>query len=383
MTTVISKYGKISNYKTKDGKNMIISPKSQKSMTPRTFLKHFVYQDLPQTKYKKKKISENDFEVPKSSEYDKIIKINYNCKQLKSICRYYKIKKSGNKKELQYRLWNYLKYSHYCIKIQRCIRNFLIRCYKYYKGDNIGKKSTNDSDFMTLIHINDISWNQKISYKDGDFKYTFDICSLYNLYKNGEEDEIAISDLQNPYNRNKLPWKLYKQMKRMIILSKALKMPIKLLIENNDKEILSEKKKVELYAQELFQIMDNKGFITDVDWFLGLDKIYLIRLIRELIDIWEYRAQISNEAKRRICPPSGHPFTSINSSLLPDTSIVSIQRIILNVFSKFIKNGINESDRRSGTIYVLGSLTIVSQNAANSLPWLYESFMVHPPQNNN
>ncbi len=383
MTTFIEKHGKISNYKTKDGKNLIISPKSLKSMTPRTFLKHFVYENLPPTSYKKQKISDDDFDIPSYSEYTKIIKINYNCKQLKSICRYYNLKISGNKKELQYRLWNYLKYSYYSIKVQRLIRNFLVRCYKYYKGDHIKLKSTNDNDFMTLIPLNEIKWNQKIAYEDKKFKYTFDICSLFNLYKNGEEEEIPLSDLQNPYNRNVLPWELYKCMKRMIFLSKVLKMPINLSIESNEKEELTEKKKMELHSQALFQTMDTYGYVTDVDWFLGLNKMRLIRLIRELMDIWEYRAQLTNEAKRRICPPTGHPFASINQQFLPETSILSIQKIILDVFEKFIKGGLNESDRKSGTIYVLGGLTIVSQNAADSLPWLYESFMVQLPQDNN
>ena len=72
-----------------------------------------------------------------------------------------------------------------------------------------------------------------------------------------------------------------------------------------------------------------------------------------------------------------------NQNFLPESSIITIQKVILGVFEKFIKSGLTESDRKSGTIYVLGSLTIVSQNAANSLPWLYESFMVQAPQNNN
>jgi hypothetical protein len=382
MTTFVEKHGKISNYKSKNGKNIIISPKSQKSMSPRSFLKHFVYENLPQTKYIKK-ITDDEFIIPMESEYENIISINYNCKQLKSICRFYKLKISGNKKELQYRLWNYLKYSHHSKKIQRMIRNYLVKCYIFYKGDNIKIESTNDSDFMTLMPINNIHWKQRISYQDEGFKYTFDICSLFNLYKNGEEEEIPLSELQNPYNRKVLPWMLYKSMRRMIYLSRVLKMPINLLIEDNSDEELTEKKKMELYAQELFQIMDQKGFITDVDWFLGLSKIRLIRLIRELIDIWEYRAQLTNDAKRRICPPTGHPFTNINQQFLPETSLLSCQKIILNVFEKLIKSGTTEDDRKNGTIYVLGGLTIVSINAANSLPWLYESFMVQQPENNN
>ena len=140
------------------------------------------------------------------------------------------------------------------------IRNYLVKCYIFYKGDNIKMESTNDSDFMTLIPINNINWKQRISYEDEGFKYTFDICSLFNLYKNGEEEEIPLSELQNPYNRKVLPWMLYKSMRRMIYLSRVLKMPINLLIEDNSEEELTEKKKNGIICSRIIPDNGSKGF---------------------------------------------------------------------------------------------------------------------------
>ena len=58
------------------------------------------------------------------------------------------------------------------------------------------------------------------------------------------------------------------------------------------------------------------GFITNVKWYLNLSRIQLKRFLRELLDIWQYRAQISNEIKRKINPQHGDPFFTINMAVL-------------------------------------------------------------------
>ncbi len=60
----------------------------------------------------------DEFDVLDFKDYDRLIEKNYNVKQLKSMCRFYKQRLSGNKCELTYLLYNYLKYSNYAIKIQ-------------------------------------------------------------------------------------------------------------------------------------------------------------------------------------------------------------------------------------------------------------------------
>ena len=359
-----------------------ISPKSAKRLSPNTFLKLFVYEKVPNIESKQKlmKLSQTDFKIPVFEEYKKIIEYNYNCSQLKSICRYYKLKISGNKKELRYRVWNYLKFSFFSKKIQIYFKKYLIKCFNFYKGNKY-KKYTNDTDFMTLESINSIPYYQIISYKDKDnFVYAFDICSLYNLYLNSVKSLDDVHNVYNPYNRNKLPIALYNNMKKMILLSKIIKLKLQFNIPKMKVDDISEKKKVELRVQNIFHQIDLLGFITDVDWFLNLSENRLIRYLRELIDIWEYRAQLLISMKRKICPPMGQPFTSLSWSFLNEADLIGRRKIILNIIELFVNSGVDESSRYSGAVYVLGALTIVSNNAANSLPWLYESFMTN---NNN
>ena len=52
-----------------------------------------------------------------------------------------------------------------------------------------------------------------------------------------------------------------------------------------------------------------------------------------------------------------------------------LQKRILDIIEIFITKGEDADARSLGTYYVLGALTTVSQDAAISLPWLYESFV--------
>ena len=50
--------------------------------------------------------------------------------------------------------------------------------------------------------------------------------------------------------------------------------------------------------------------------------------------------------------------------------------VTLQIMEIFITRGETREDRALGVYYVLGALTMVCHNAANSLPWLYESFAI-------
>ena len=120
-------------------------------------------------------------------------------------------------------------------------------------------------------------------------------------------------------------------MKKMIVLSKIIKLKLQFNIPKMKVDDISEKKKVELRVQNIFHQIDLLGFITDVDWFLNLSENRLIRYLRELIDIWEYRAQLLISMKRKICPPMGQPFTSLSWSFLNEADLMGRRKIILNI----------------------------------------------------
>ena len=152
--------------------------------------------------------------------------------------------------------------------------------------------------------------------------------------------------------------------------------PISVEIKNIELDISSEKS-IELRTLTLFQNIDSLGNYSDPAWFMTLNNTQLIRLLRELIDIWEYRAQLSMEVKRAICPPLGDPFHRIISltQIQHLENINDVRKIILNILEKLVNTGLDRENKILGSYYVLGALTLVNSNAANALPWLYQSLV--------
>ena len=55
---------------------------------------------------------------------------------------------------------------------------------------------------------------------------------------------------------------------------------------------------------------------------------------------------------------------------------IDLQRFCLTVMENLVNTGSSTQWKALGAYYVLAGLTLVNQNAANTLPWLYES-VVH------
>jgi hypothetical protein len=324
---------------------------------------------------KLEKINNDDFIIPDETNYNIITKYSYTIKQLKIIAQNYKLKISGIRKELVNRIYIYLRLSSFIIKIQKRFRGNIQRKYNNYHGPAFFKRSlcTNQTDFFTMDELSNLPLYQFFSFKDEDgFIYGFDIISLYNLNmksrKNGE------NNIKNPYNRNIIPSYVFKQIFTLIRLSKILNLPIETDIEE-EKTSLSLQKIVELRSLELFQNIDYLGNYSNSEWFLSLNRFELIKLMRELCDIWNFRAQLLPEIKRNICPPYGDPFRNFGLSYINnENNLFMVKKYILEVLEKFVNSGIDRDSKSLGCYYVLGALTIVNPTAASSLPWLYQSF---------
>ena len=124
----------------------------------------------------------------------------------------------------------------------------------------------------------------------------------------------------------------------------------------------------------MFQNIDALGNYSNPEWFLSLDKIKIIKFLREMNDIWNYRAQLGMETKRAICPPWGDPFRNLSMQYIhSEQDINNIRKVVLEVMEKLVTTGIDKDSKCLGASYVLGSLTMVNENAALSLPWLYQT----------
>ena len=333
------------------------------------------------------KIVAEDFSMPTYKDYNHILTINYNVSQLKLVAKYHKLKTTGNKEYLKKRLHNYLYFSCIVINIQKNVRSYLIKKYIKLHGPGFYNKTlcSNDVDFCTLDTLNNIPYNQFISFKDDNSHiYGFDVLSLYNLFvkvtKNNKtrisnelNNNNSILNVQNPFTNIFFSYNVLKQLLEYIRLSNLLKIHIDL--NYNDLANLSINKQTEMKILTLFQRIDSLGNYTNIKWFLDLDKYGLVRFIRQLVDIWNYRANLSQEIRREIVPPTGDPFYDeiMNINNLSQYNFTQIRKYSIAIIDSMINKGINNNSCVLGSYYVLCALTMVSSDAANTLPWLYEA----------
>jgi len=320
------------------------------------------------------KVRDDNIIIPTIKNYYVLTKYNYNLSQLKMLSKMYKLKISGNKNQLSLRLYSYLYLSSFIIKIQALFRRLIVKKYKELHGPAaINRKiCTNNNDFISLEPLEEINFHQFVSYKDNDgFIYGFNITSLHNLFLKSKN----IETIKNPYNRNIIPPKIIKTIKSIIRISLILKIPINLDYDDDIQNICCEKA-IELRTLGLFQNINSLGNYADYQWFTSLNKFQLIKFIRELGEIWNYRAQLTNETKRNICPPYGDPFRHLRMQYIyTENNITNIKKSILEVLEKIVNSGVDDDSKTLGSYYILGSLTLVNETAALSLPWLFQSFI--------
>ena len=308
---------------------------------------------------------------PTIQNYDCLCSLSYSISMLKEIAKSFKLKLTGTKIELIHRIYIYLKLSSVVISIQKIFRGRLQRTCNKLRGPAFihRGKCTNDTDFLSGDTLVQLSNSQFISYIDVDgFIYGFDVVSLYNLFIKSDQDII-----KNPYNRNEISQKIIQNMIDLIRISKVLKIHMDINI-SNDLSQITPQKSIELRILDLFQTINSLGNYSDHVWFSSLNRSQLVKFLRELIDIWNYRAQLSETIKREICPPSGDPFRNISLHyIMAENNTDRIRKCVLDILEKMINTGISNDNKSLGAYYILGALTLVSQPAAISMPWLFQS----------
>lgn len=316
------------------------------------------------------KMKDENFKILDIHNYTELNQNNYKLKQLKSMCKYYKLKVTGKKSELHNRLYIFMMQTVNIVHIQKIFRGYLVRkLFSLYGPAIVNRKMcVNESDFFTLDNISEIPFSQFYSFKDIDgFIYGFDIRSIYNY------NEINKGNIKNPYNRNPFPENLFTNLKKIWKLSNILNINVSIDIEQENENIqLTSQQILESRFLSTFQKIDELGFYTDHTWLMNLNLQKKTYFIRQLYDIWVYRAQLSDETKLNICPGNGNPFMGVGHDIFRP-SITNVDNIILTIIHNFISNGIDQNDKWLGASFCLSALTLVSESAAISLPWLHQS----------
>jgi hypothetical protein len=310
--------------------------------------------------------TKNDMNDIIFSDFNKIYCNKQTIAELNKIGDKYNIKwKNKKKADIQQECYTFLKNSYYVAKIQNVWKRFFIRNFNKTHGPAIFKRSlcNNVEDFLTTETMNEIDYYFFISYKDIDgFIYGFNIISLFNLIKK--------KDLKNPYTRNIFSPELILMVERRIHYNKLLNKTYHEINESCRKMTIDDK------LNELFQKIDSLGNYSQSEWITSLNTFYLRKFIIELFDIWNYRAQILNETKIIICPPFGSPFREIPMHIISSNiyiDIITIKKYCYTLINALINSAISAQNQNLGAIYVLTALTLVNSEAANALPWLFQS----------
>ncbi|MBG00761.1 MAG: hypothetical protein CL470_00665 [Acidimicrobiaceae bacterium] len=248
----------------------------------------------------------------------------------------------------------------YIISIQNRVKKKIIQKIDQLRGPGyINKKlCNNDTDFYSYDSIDLIDDKYFYSYKDSnDFIWFFDIRSLNKLIELKQP---------NPYTMKEIPNNIIDEVKE---LTSKLNLKEEDELINKKKIKQSKRQMIKQNTIDLFSDIDNSGYYCQPEWFLSLSMVYLKKLYKNLEDIWNYRLQITDDVKSRICPPNGLVFTARVSDVMRYNSKERVQELILSDIMKF-RNAISEEDKKLGYMYFIIGLGSVSLGCWDTHQWL-------------
>jgi hypothetical protein len=301
----------------------------------------------------------------------------YSSTEMRIIKSNYDFSLNGKKEDLVIRVKTFFNKEKSSILIQSIFRMHLIKKDLHLRGPALKNRRlcVNDNDFYSLEPLSNIPTESFFSYKgEGDFVYGFDLNSIISLIKNSNQDK-----LMNPYNRENMI-EIVSNVNALIRINNIIRKKqssMSTCSRLNDASDLLRMAKIKPLNQrinDLFIEIDQLGNYTQSEWFSDLNRQELLRYFRCMYDIWNYRAQLSFDTKRKICPlrdPFGNLYYSFSHFL--NLSDDQLKMLCLSIMEQMILTGIDKDHKMLGTFHALTALTIVSSPARSNLPWLFES----------
>jgi len=236
-----------------------------------------------------------------------------------------------------------------------------------FRGWNIRRRSkpNNIEDCGTLETLLEIPIEYYIQYQDPIDKlwYGFDIRTLESI--------IASKHPVNPYNTKDL------KSNEKLMANYSYKKSF--LLKNNrkmshDSPKLTENQKFSQFVVRVFQKFDELGQYTNTEWFTTLSIEQLKQFYHLANDMFDYRAQLSDEMKKNIVK-NGLIFHNFKSTLSKfknsHTRILQVE--ILREMERVIDEGVDKEYKILGMNLILSALVEVSHLASLGLPHLVQS----------
>jgi len=245
----------------------------------------------------------------------------------------------------------------------------IVQIQKVFKGWNIRRRRNcnNKEDCGTMDSLFEIPIQYYIDYKDEeDFTYGFDIRSLHMIML--EANPI------NPFTQKQLILGVSgknffeKYMKKMTAV-KEKEGRVKF-----DSPKLTKEQRFNQVLVRVFQKIDMLGHYTDIAWFQNMSLRDLNYFYKGAYDIFAFRAQLSNEVRRKIVK-DGVLFQNFIGSLhhVQERTKHILQYEILREIERILDEGEDRDSKILGITLILTVLVECSHAAAMALPHLVQS----------
>jgi hypothetical protein len=306
--------------------------------------------------------------------------LNYNIAQLKQFASEYKLRRTGNKGVLRQRLHAHLMRSWYATRIQAIYRGHLIRRYLRAKGlltPARPKNTSNAEELESLEPVSDIPLDRLfVILNAGGMSTIYDVDVLRKLVRTQREREKApydpytnvpfsLGDLERLQEEGRLKRLLERDRVEGVLAATGKVVEIQPMVVIDPEVVAANMFRLRII--ELCSQLDSLGHITNPSWFLNLGTDGWRRLCVELSDIWDYRAQLSREVKARVAGDFPVPIPSRT------LSNAEIRHRAMNQAERMVHRGVDHDSKMLGANYLLIALTLVSPEAAEALPWLYQA----------
>jgi hypothetical protein len=231
----------------------------------------------------------------------------------------------------------------------------------------------NQDDFYSLESLEDIPDLYFFTFSDmHGRKYGCDIRSFdgyIDTYKEpGKMTQFNPEDINilNPYDRQQIS----KQSITNYIAKKFLLFQNGILCSHQKTEF-DEKTSLKMKILDIFQIIYRFGYPVDHKWLLNLSIKKLHEFYLKLEDIWNFRLNLTPQAKYNIIGSNvifTHKEKSYASSLFAYSETDKLLELCINNIEILVTGGMSKNDCITGANYVLMALVEVSTLAAENLP---------------
>ena len=310
---------------------------------------------------------------------DNVDLYRYKVPDLKRMARENGLFVSGTKPQLIVRIhanFNRIKCVVRCqanIRRNLCVRKITMRGPALKQQHR--KLCVNDTDFFTLESLHEIENKDFFSYMDDKgLIYGFDVKSLGMMYN-------AQGSLMNPYNRHIFEGKTLRHIITLIGKPNA-KTEDEMELEMFNKLNVLRTKPISTRITDLFYEIDRLGNYTMPSWFSSLTRDQCIYFYKRIEELWNFRAELQNDAKRSICP-FFNPFRYrlgrysgyINTTREQQLTEGDCKKMCIILMENLIYTGVDDLSKNLIAAHVLSALTLVSNDAKTTMPWLYDSIM--------